>query len=76
MYGIKKYHFDLHISKDELMRVYTGSAQVLVVRTYEGVTLQLDANHLRQFTTMQGIIGKFVLTVNAENKFISLKQVA
>ncbi len=76
MFGTKVFHFRVSIPKEELMRVYTGSAQVLVVRTEEGPSIQLDANHLRAFTTMQGIHGRFKLTVNSKNKFLSLKQVS
>ncbi len=75
MYGLKKFHFALRIPREELMRVYTGSAQHLVVRCEEGVTLQLDASHLRSFTTLSGIYGRFELVVNAENRFVSLKQI-
>lgn len=74
MYGYKYYHFSLNISADELKRVYAGFAHKLVVRTDEGIVLELDANHLRSFTTIQGIKGRFVLCTSSANKFVSLKK--
>lgn len=76
MFGYRYYKFNLNISAEELLRVYTGSARKVMVRTYEGLNLELDANHLRKFTTKDGICGKFVLTTNAENKFISLEKIS
>lgn len=76
MYGQKYYHFRLNIGPDELMRVYRGSAHRLRVTTAEGLVLDLDANHLRQFTTRSGVIGDFRLVTNAENKFIRLEKLS
>lgn len=76
MYGQKYYHFRLNIDNDELMRVYTGSAKRLRVRTAEGPVVDLDANHLRQFTTRSGIFGDFRLVVTMQNKFVKIERLA
>lgn len=76
MYGQKFYHFSLNIGPDELMRVYRGSVHRLRVTTVEGVVLDLDANHLRQFTTRSGVLGNFRLVTNAENKFVRLEKLS
>jgi len=57
------------------MRVYRGSAHRLRVRAMEGPIIDLDANHLRRFTTRSGIQGNFVLVVNENNKFLRLEQI-
>lgn len=75
MYGHKYYHFRLNIGPDELMRVYRGAAHRLRVTTAEGLVLDLDANHLRQFTTRTGILGNFRLVTNADNKFVRLEKI-
>lgn len=72
MYGYKYYHFSLNISADELKRVYAGFTHRLIARTDEGLVLELDANHLRKFTTTSGIVGRFVLQTTSSNKFVSL----
>lgn len=76
MYGQKYYHFRLNIGPDELMRVYTGAAHRLRVTCIEGLVLDLDANHLRKFTTRTGISGNFRLVTNAENKFVRLEKLS
>lgn len=72
--GLKAYHFYLNIDQDELMRVYRGTAHRLRVRSSEGPVIDLDSNHLRQFTTRSGIQGHFRLIVTAENKFLRLER--
>ncbi len=74
MYGYKTYRFYLDISKEQLLRVYTGSARNLIVTTDRGIVLQLDAQHLTKFTTKEGVHGRFVLKTTSTNKFISLTQ--
>lgn len=76
MYGQKSFHFRLNIDNDELMRVYTGSAKRLRVKTVEGPVVDIDANHLRQFTTRLGIFGDFRLIVTMQNKFVKIERIA
>ena len=68
------YHFYLNIDPDELMRVYRGAAHRVRVRSLEGPVIDLDANHLRRFTTRSGVQGSFVLVVNENNKFLRLER--
>lgn len=69
------YHFYLNIDQDELMRLYSGSARRLRARSLEGPVVDLDANHLRQFTTRAGINGRFRLVVTTQNKFLRLERI-
>lgn len=57
------------------MRLYSGSARRLRARSLEGPVVDLDANHLRQFTTRSGINGRFRLVVTAQNKFLRLERI-
>ncbi|MCR5535977.1 MAG: DUF2835 domain-containing protein [Succinivibrio sp.] len=75
MFGPTTYTFSIDMSKEELLAVYSGSIQRIRVTTREGLVLELDAQHLKEFTTMEGIHGVFKLTVNRENKFLSLRQI-
>ncbi len=74
MFGYIRYHFRLNIPRAEMLRYYSGQAQVVQVRATEGLLLELPAYHLRPFITQSGISGNFELTLNSDNKFISLKQ--
>ncbi|MCK0526552.1 MULTISPECIES: DUF2835 family protein [unclassified Anaerobiospirillum] len=75
MSGERYYHFNLNIDPEELMRLYRGSVHRLRARSLEGVVVDLDANHLRSFTTRSGIQGRFRLVVTAQNKFIRLERI-
>ena len=75
MAGERYYHFYLNISTDDLMRVYTGSAQRLRVRSDEGPVIDIDANHLRSYTTRSGITGHFRLVISESNKFLRLERI-
>lgn len=69
------YHFYLNIDTDELMRVYRGSAHRLRVQSREGSVIDIDANHLRSFTTRSGVQGSFRLVISETNKFLRLERI-
>ena len=75
MFGCKEYKFYLDISKEDLIHVYQGSIHKLRAKTTSNLVIELDANHLRRFTTRSGIKGWFVLTTTNQNKFISLEKI-
>ena len=75
MAGERYYHFYLSIDPQELMRLYSGAAKRLRVRSAEGPMLDLDVNHLRSFTTHSGVSGRFRLVVTEQNKFIRLERI-
>ena len=56
------------------MRVYRGAAHRLRVRSVEGPVVDLDANHLRRYTTRSGVQGDFRLVISAQNKFLRLER--
>lgn len=68
------YHFYLNIDPEELLRVYRGSAHRVRVLSREGLTIDLDANHLRRFTTRSGVQGYFRLVVTEKNQFLRLER--
>ncbi len=76
MYGNNHYRFSLSISKDTLLNIYKGAYQRVRVRTYEGLVLDIDANHLKNFTTQDGIHGEFELITTKDNKFVKIVQLS
>lgn len=76
MYGYRYYKFSLSISSEQLLDVYSGSIRRIRVRTDEGLVLDIDADHLRKFTTRSGISGRFQLTTTQDNKFVSLEEIS
>ncbi|MGN0915929.1 MAG: DUF2835 family protein [Succinivibrio sp.] len=76
MFGYKTYRFSLAITRDQLMAVYQGSIKRFRVTTIEGLVLDLDASHFRNFTTNEGISGVFELTTTSENKFVKITKIS
>ena len=74
MYGYKHYRFSLSIDRDTLMSVYQGAVKRIRVRTDEGMVVDLDANHLKEFTSDDGIHGIFELLTTQENKFVKIQR--
>ncbi len=75
MYGFQYYTFSLNIGADELLRVYQGQVRRLRVRCFEGLVVDLDATHLKQFTTSSGIAGTFRLVTDADHRFVRLERI-
>ena len=67
----------LHISADEMVRYYSGDAQVVRARTVDRrTTVQFPARLLRPFVTGDGVHGLFQLFFTADNRFREIRQVS
>lgn len=66
--------FWLHISADDFLHYYQDSSVQVSVTAEDGRRIQFPARHLRPFITPAGISGRFEMTLEADNKFVSLKQ--
>jgi hypothetical protein len=75
MYGENRYRFSLSMSKETLLSLYKGAFQRVRVRTFEGLVIDIDANHLKKFTTEDGIHGTFELVTTSSNKFLKMIQI-
>ncbi|WP_253938432.1 DUF2835 domain-containing protein [Hahella sp. HN01] len=67
---------DIHISAEEYLNVYRGSAKNVNAISREGLRVQFPANILQRFVTREGIRGSFVITFDDGNKFHSIEQLA
>jgi len=68
--------FLLNISSEAFLRHYQGVASVVVVQADDGRRVQLPANSLRPFVSQQGIVGRFELELDQNNKLIKLKKLS
>ena len=75
MFGENRYRFSLSMSKQTLLSLYKGAFQRVRVRTFEGLVIDIDANHLKNFTTEDGIHGIFELVTTSSIKFVKLIQI-
>ncbi|CAG9001316.1 MAG: hypothetical protein CENE_03334 [Candidatus Celerinatantimonas neptuna] len=72
---MKQYFFNIHIYYDDFLRVYQGNAKNVVIKCDEGLIIQLPAHHFLPYVTQIGIRGRFILTTDNFNKFISLEKI-
>lgn len=63
---------DLHISVQELEKLYSGSATNVLAYARDGRRVQFPAAQLRRFTTREGVNGRFVLSVDENNKLLAI----
>lgn len=61
--------FDIHISAEEYLRVYQGSAKAVLVTAHDGRRIQFPANVLQPFLLHTGISGRFALHFDQQGKF-------
>ena len=72
----QQYRFRIQISQMEFLRHYQGTASSVQVMSECGRRLRFPASRLRPFLTHTGISGRFVLTVDADNRFLDLEKIA
>lgn len=65
----------MYLSREELLGVYRGDYKRVRVRCFNGLVVDIDADHLRQFTTEEGISGYFKLVTTSTNRYISLDKI-
>jgi uncharacterized protein DUF2835 len=68
--------FSLHISQEEVLRYYQGSANSVVIRAENGQRLQFPAEHIRQFIDQNGVQGTFSISYDNDNKLIGIKRLS
>ncbi|WP_096085929.1 DUF2835 domain-containing protein [Agaribacterium haliotis] len=68
------YFVDMHISAEQYLRMYEGSAKLVSVLDRSGRRLQFPASVLRPFVTHSGIDGSFELQVDNNSKLIQIRR--
>lgn len=71
---MNRYVFQLHITSAAYLDYYRGTARHVVARSVTGQNVQFPASLLQSFITIEGIHGVFVLTVDENNKCVSLQR--
>lgn len=69
------YRFRIALSYQQYLHYYQGHVQAIVVRSDEGLRLQLPAARLRPFVTAMGIHGRFELELDALNQTQRLERI-
>ena len=64
----------MNLSHQECLSWYQGAIDFLVVREDGGKRIQIPVNRFRPYVTTIGIRGRFRLTLDDNNKFLSLER--
>lgn len=73
---MRHYTFRLSLSRDEIMLMYQGHAKRLVVRTEQGLTLELGLEKIRGFVATNGVHGAFRLTTEDDHRFVKIERLS
>lgn len=73
-YVAREFIFRLALSQEQVLAIYSGVGKVLV-RTEDGLRVQINAIHLRQFTTRDGIYGRFRMLIDEQNRMIGVEKI-
>ena len=68
------FEFNLRLSAEEYLQYYEGLAKAVQVQSFCGKTIQFPADKVREFVLKDGIHGTFVIHLDENNKFLSIKK--
>lgn len=71
---MRQFEFELALSAEKIHAIYQGQARYILVKSDEGLKLQLPAANFRGFVTEEGIHGRFIVSIDANNKIESLRR--
>lgn len=71
-----RYEFQLSISQTKLLEYYRGKTLTVLARTDEGLSVRFPANLLVKHVAPDGVVGRFVLTTDANNKVVDLQRLS
>lgn len=71
----KQFRFSIQLSQEQFLRHYQGTASSAQVYSECGQRLRFPASRLRPFLTHTGIHGRFLLTVDSQNRFLAMEKI-
>ena len=72
---MRRFDFNMALSAEKTRSIYQGQARYIVVKTDNGIKLQLPAVNFREFVTVDGIHGHFSVSIDADNKILELRRI-
>ena len=62
------------ISAEKTRSMYQGHARYILVESENGLKLQLPAANFREFVTVDGIQGRFHVSIDSDNRILELRR--
>jgi hypothetical protein len=72
--GLKKISFGLSINYEDYLSFYQGLASRVRLRADNGQIIVFPASRLKPFLDHTGVHGRFLITYDEHNKFVSLER--
>ena len=69
-----EFKFNLQLSAENYLQYYEGVAKAIQVKSFCGKTIQFPADKMREFVLEDGVHGTFVICLDDNNKFLSVKK--
>ena len=73
---MRRYVMDLQLTRDQVLRMYQGSASAVVGRARNGQRIRFPLHSLRQFVDLEGVNGTFALAVDREHRLVSIERLS
>ena len=70
-----EFKFNLNLSAENYLQYYEGAAKAIQVKSFCGKTIQFPADKMREFVLEDGVHGTFVICLDDNNKFLSVKKI-
>jgi len=71
-----RFTFSMDLSDEEYQSYYRGVARDIIVMTHQGVRVQFPASSVLSFVERDGVHGDFVITMDDNNKLVSLEKIS
>ncbi|MBZ9610743.1 DUF2835 family protein [Rheinheimera maricola] len=72
---MRRYFFNAYITADQCYGYYRGKIKYVVVTADGGEKVQLHFRHFQRFVDVNGFRGRFRLTVDENDAFVSLEKI-
>ena len=73
---MRNYIVDLRLTREQVLRLYEGSANAVVARDRAGLTVRFPLHALRRFVDAQGINGSFELAVDGQHRLLGIERLS
>ena len=72
---MQKIEFHLRLSPEQYLSYYRGNAKFVQIVAADGRVVRFPAEILREFVGHDGVVGTFVLEIDADNKYRKLHRI-
>ena len=73
---MRRYTVDLNLTRDQVLRLYEGSANAVVCRDRSSLRVRFPLQSLRRFVDTEGINGTLTLSVDPEHRLRGIERLS